>query len=70
MDDHRVGRAPDFTPACIVMFGVNVAWVLLLLFALYGLVAVVFAGLVLNHAISWVEVRRRRAALAPACSDR
>jgi hypothetical protein len=66
MENHRLGRAPDFTPACIVMFGVNLAWVLFLLFAVYGLIAAVFASLVLNHAITWLETRRRQAANAPA----
>ena len=59
MDDHKTGRAPNFTGACIVMFGVNLAWVLLVFFAVYGLVAVVFLGLVVNHWLNWLEMRRR-----------
>lgn len=62
MDDHQFQRAPDFTTACIVMFGVNLAWILLLIFALYGLVIAVFASLVLNHAIKWLETRKRQTA--------
>jgi hypothetical protein len=70
MDNHKPGRAPNFTGACIVMFGVNLAWVLLLLFAIYGLVAAVFVGLVVNHWLNWLEHRRqladRRYATVPA----
>lgn len=58
MEGHKLGRAPNFTGACIVMFGVNLGWVLLLLFAVYGLVAAVFLGLVVNHWVSWLEHRR------------
>lgn len=65
MEGRQLGRAPNFTVACIVMFGVNLGWIMALLFALYGLVAVVFTGLVVNHWINWVEHRRRLADLDP-----
>lgn len=61
MRDPTPGRAPNFTGACIVMFGVNLGWVLLLLFAIYGLIAAVFLGLVVNHWLNWLETRRRLA---------
>ena len=61
MENHKLGRAPDFTTACIAMFGVNLAWLLLFLFAVYGLVAAVFLGLVLNHWLHWLDQRRRAA---------
>ena len=60
MDNHKLGRAPNFTGACIVMFGVNVAWVMLWLYAVYGLVAAVFLGLAVNHWINWIELRKKR----------
>jgi predicted PurR-regulated permease PerM len=59
MEGHKLGRAPNFTGACIVMFGVNLAWILMLLLAVYGLVAAVFLCLVLNHWMTWLEQRRR-----------
>ena len=61
MEGHKLGSAPNFTGACIVMFGVNLAWILLFLFAIYGLVAAVFVGLVVNHWVNWVEHRNRLA---------
>jgi hypothetical protein len=66
MENYKLGRAPDFTTACIVMFGVNLAWVLLFLFAVYGLVAAVFLGLVLNHWLHWLDQRKRAAETAYA----
>lgn len=70
MQNHKLGRAPNFTGACIVMFGVNLGWLLMLLFAVYGLVAAVFVCLVVNHWLNWLEQRRRleneRYAVVPA----
>jgi hypothetical protein len=60
MERDKIGRAPNFTAACIVMFGVNLGWILLLLFAVYGLVAAVFLGLVINHWLNWLDHRRRQ----------
>ena len=59
MEQHKLGRAPNYTGACIVMFGVNLGWVLLLLFAVYGLVVAVFICLVVNHWLNWLDLRRR-----------
>lgn len=61
MEGHKLGRAPNFTGACIVMFGVNLGWILLLLFAVYGLAAAIFLGLVVNHWVSWLEHRKQLA---------
>ncbi len=57
MDDMR-GSAPDFTTACIVMFGVNIAWIFFAIWAIWGLVAVAGTGWCINRLISYVEVRR------------
>lgn len=61
MEHHKLGRAPNFTTACIVMFGVNLAWVLLLVFAIYGWLGAICLCLLVNHWVSWVEHRRRLA---------
>ncbi|MGZ2258525.1 hypothetical protein [Roseobacter sp. A03A-229] len=59
MDRDKLGRAPNYTNACIVMFGVNLTWVLLFLFAIWGLVAAVFLGLAVNRWVDWLAHRRR-----------
>lgn len=56
MDDR--GRAPDFTQACIVMFGVNIAWIFVAIWAIWGLIAVAALGWCINRAIGWIEARR------------
>lgn len=69
MDPQKIGRAPNFTTACIVMFGVNLGWILLFLFAVYGLVVAVFVGLVVNRAITWLEYRRKQTDRPPTARD-
>ena len=36
--------APNYTQACIVMFGVNLLWVLLTIWVIFGLWAVALTG--------------------------
>ncbi|XDA96944.1 hypothetical protein AB1M95_12495 [Sulfitobacter sp. LCG007] len=64
MDGDRRGRAPDYTTACVVMFGVNLGWVLLTLFALWGLPAAMAAGFLLNRWIGRIAARRQTEAAA------
>ncbi|WP_299966867.1 hypothetical protein [uncultured Roseobacter sp.] len=40
------------------MFGVNLAWILLLIFALWGLIAALLAGFAVHRWIGWLEVKR------------
>lgn len=58
MRHHNMPSAPDFTKACIVMFGVNLSWVFLLLWALWGLLAVAALGWSLNRWMTWLDMRR------------
>ncbi len=57
--DRPVGRAPDYTGACVAMFGVNIVWMLFALLAAFGLGTVMLAGLVVNLWIRWLARRRR-----------
>ncbi|MFK7881685.1 hypothetical protein [Roseobacter sp.] len=59
MENRKLGRAPNYTNACIVMFGVNLVWVLLFTLALWGLVAAVFLALAVNHWLNWLDFRKR-----------
>ncbi len=52
------GSAPDFTTACIVMFGVNIAWIFFAIWAIWGIIAVAGTGWCINHLISYVAHRR------------
>jgi hypothetical protein len=57
-DTHDRPAAPNFTQACIVMFGVNVAWVLMVIWAVWGLLAVAVTGWVLNQIINLIDAAR------------
>lgn len=53
--------APDFTQACIVMFGVNLAWVFMVIWAIWGLIAVAALGWAVNKLITRIDMVRNRA---------
>ncbi|MEM6890035.1 MAG: hypothetical protein AAF636_18140 [Pseudomonadota bacterium] len=61
MEQQKIGRAPNFTKACIVMFGVNLAWMLLAAFAIWGILGALCLCLLVNHWVAWIEHRRRTA---------
>jgi len=71
MEKHSLGRAPNFTTACIVMFGVNLAWILVAVFAVYGLLGALCLCLLVNHWVAWLEHRHRarEAAYAPKAQE-
>ncbi len=50
--------APDFTQACVVMFGVNLTWIMMVIWAIWGLVAVAVLGWVVNKLISRIDMAR------------
>ncbi|WP_299149105.1 hypothetical protein [uncultured Tateyamaria sp.] len=56
MNDDQRGRAPNYTNACIVMFGVNITWILVMIWAIWGLIAAGLLALGLNHLMSRLHV--------------
>ena len=56
MDNKPIGRAPNYTTACIAMFGVNITWVLVAIWAIWGLVAAVLLAIGVNHMIERLRV--------------
>lgn len=50
--------APNYTSACIVMFGVNLMWMLMAIWAIWGFLAVMITGWGVNRVISYLEARR------------
>ena len=55
-NDHPA--APNYTNACIVMFGVNLAWMLFLVWAVWGLLTAAAASWLLARVIDRIEDRR------------
>ena len=50
--------APDFTQACVVMFGVNLVWMLMVIWVVWGLAAVAVAGWLIARVIARLERAR------------
>lgn len=50
--------APDFTQACVAMFGVNVVWVLLAVFAVWGFFAMLAVAFCVKKTVDYIEARR------------
>lgn len=44
--------APNFTHACVVMFGINLTWILMVIWAVWGILAVAATGWLLNRIIN------------------
>lgn len=51
--------APDFTTACVVMFGVNITWIFMVIWAIWGLIAVAAIGWVVNRLITRIGPARQ-----------
>ena len=58
MQHRPIGRVENYTNTCLVFFLVNLLCVFMVLWVVYGLPAVMLAGLVLNHLITRLERRR------------
>ncbi|MCX7560725.1 hypothetical protein OS190_14200 [Sulfitobacter sp. F26204] len=50
--------APNFTHACVVMFGVNITWVFIVIWAIWGIPAVAATGWLLNKLITRIAILR------------
>ena len=55
MDAHKQGTAPNYTNACIVMFGVNITWILVAIWAIWGLIAAMLLALGVHHLMDRVR---------------
>ncbi|WP_299350719.1 histidinol phosphate aminotransferase [uncultured Shimia sp.] len=53
----QVRRVENYTNAALVMGLVNLLWILTLIWAIWGLAAVLLISIALNHAITLLERR-------------
>ena len=58
MNNQKIGSAPDFTNAALIMLGVNMMWVFVAIWALYGFVPVLILAALLHHLITRFAARR------------
>ncbi|MEL6809246.1 MAG: hypothetical protein AAFO97_15840 [Pseudomonadota bacterium] len=56
MQNKPLGRAPNYTNACIAMFGINITWVLVAIWAIWGLVAAILLAVGVNHLMERIRV--------------
>ena len=59
MRDNNDRPAPDFTHACIVMFGVNIMWIFIVIWITWGMLAVALCGWGVKVFIDRIAQRRR-----------
>lgn len=57
-DTHDRPSAPNYTSACIVMFGVNLMWILMVIWAVWGFLAAACTGWAVNHLIRRIGIAR------------
>lgn len=56
--ENEYKSAPNYTNACIAMFGVNLTWILFAIWAFWGLVVAALTGWCVNRIISYIGNRR------------
>lgn len=59
MRDNTVKEAPNYFNTCMVLLGVNIMWVFVLLWALFGFFPVLVVAILMNHGITRLAVWRR-----------
>ena len=62
--------APNYTNACIVMFGVNITWIFMVIWAIWGLLVVMLLGAVINHLMKRLEARAQARAAEQRANPR
>lgn len=55
--DNGFRSAPDFTNACVVMFGVNLSWILFAIWSIWGLLMAILFSWAINHTMTWLHAR-------------
>ena len=58
MDDKRIGAAPDYTNAALTMLGINLMWIMFVVWMLWGLVPTLMLAFAVNHWVEHVAARR------------
>ncbi|WP_317055695.1 hypothetical protein [Roseovarius rhodophyticola] len=58
MRDREVSEAPNYTNAALVMGAVNLIWIFIVLWAVFGFHIVLAAGWLINWAITRLLLRR------------
>ncbi|UWR14275.1 hypothetical protein [Sulfitobacter sp. M368] len=57
-DSNDRPAAPNYTTACVVMFGINLTWILMAIWVVWGLLAAAATGWAVNRVISRIDAAR------------
>jgi len=57
----KTGRVENYTNTCLVLWGVNLLWILFLLWSVWGFLPVLLLTLGLNHLITRWQAHRSSA---------
>ncbi|MBM1631369.1 hypothetical protein JQV27_00850 [Sulfitobacter mediterraneus] len=57
-DSNDRPAAPNYTTACVVMFGINLTWILMAIWVIWGLLAAAATGWAVNRVISRIDAAR------------
>lgn len=58
MQDDHPKAAPNYTNAALTMGWVNLMWIFMLIWGLWGMIPVLLVSFGLNRGITWFAVRR------------
>lgn len=59
MSERNLTPAPDYTNAALIMLGVNLTWVFVTIWAIFGLLPVLVLAAAINHLINRKAARTR-----------
>lgn len=59
MHDDFPRSAPNYTQACVVMFGVNLSWILFAIWTIWGLLIAMLFSWALNRGLEWLDRYRQ-----------
>ena len=51
-------EAPNYTTPALIMGGINLFWIMMFIWAAYGMIAVLALGFALDRVIHWMSQRR------------
>lgn len=57
-DSNDRPAAPNYTTACVVMVGINLTWILMAIWVVWGLLAAAATGWAVNRVISRIDAAR------------
>jgi len=58
MQDQKLPQTPDILAAAVTFLGINLMWVFVVIWMIYGMVPVLVLAVLINHVIDRLEKRQ------------